>query len=310
MKHRTWLIAAAALMLTGCTGAESTADSAAESTADIPAAPTEKNMVTLGDSISYGYGLEDSSHERYSVLLRQMLEERDGITWNDYNYSLSGDDSTDLLYALKNGRALRLPSADVIVMCIGANNVLGVYSEYIMEQADRFEIDYETVTEEQIAEIQEQLEADMQNQEQMKQIFQERIDSNLIQLESDLEETYQWIRERNAEAQIYVLNVYNPYTADAKTGMFAEDDASFYAFAETQLVRLNEIISALTETHDDLIYVDIAAAFAACETPPVIGTMGFDVTEGEAVDYYDPHPTAEGQRLIAETVYAAMEAHT
>lgn len=309
MKHRAWLIASAALLLTGC-GAEPAADSAAESTTEPPAAPTEKNMVTLGDSISYGYGLEDSSHERYSVLLRQMLEERDGITWKDYNYSLSGDDSTDLLFALKNGRALRLPSADVIVMCIGANNVLGVYSEYIMEQADKFEIDYETVTEEQIAEIQEQLEEDMQNQEHMKQVFQERIDSNLTQLESDLEETYRWIRERNTEAQIYVLNVYNPYTADVQTGMFGEDDVSFYEFADAQIVRLNGIINTLTETHDDLIYVDIAAAFAACEMPPVIGTTGFGVTEGEAVDYYDPHPTAEGQRIIAETVYAAMETHT
>lgn len=313
MKQTKLLTAALAVLLlsSGCSATEpgQSSDSVAEAVADSPALPTEKNLVTLGDSISFGYGLEDPDSERYSVLLTQQLEARDGIIWNDYNYALSGDDSTDLLHNLNNGRAMRLPSADVIILYIGANNLLGVYSDYIREKAEQFEIDPETITEEKIDEIQEQLEAEMQDQEQMLQVFQEKIDSNLIRLENDLEEIYQWIRARNSGAEIYVLNVYNPYTEDAESSLFG-DDMSFYAFADTQIGRVNTIISELTETHDDLVYVDIFSVFAACDTPPVIGTTKMDISDENVMDYYDPHPNTEGQQLIAEALCAAMEARS
>lgn len=313
MKTQKWLAAMSAvtLLLSGC-GAGNAGDtdiSASEAVADVPEAPTAYNLVTLGDSISYGYGLEDPDSQRYSVLLAQALEARDDAIWNDYNYALSGDDSSDLLNNLKNGRAMRLPSANIIILYIGANNLLGVYADYVREKAEAYEIDPETVTQEELAEIEEQLEAEMQDQEQIQQIFQEKIDSNLIRLESDLEETYQWIRERNSEAQIYVLNVYNPYTEDTESGMFVTD-VPFYEYADAQIGRVNAILSALTETHEELIYVDIAAAFAACDIPPVIGATSIDITEGSMTDYYDPHPNAEGQQLIAETIYASMESNT
>ena len=312
-KHRIFAISAAALLLTGC-GTKSTdstapaAEKQQESNAADVLPPEEKSMVTLGDSISFGYGMEDIDNQRYSALLKQKMEADDGCIWYDYNYALSGDDSSALLYKLQAGHALRLPSADVIVICIGANNLLGVYSQYISEKAGDLTLDPETITEEQISEIQAQIESDLQDQEQAEEMFQSMIDKNLTQLESDLEEIYQYIRERNENADVYILNIYNPYLPDTESGMMA-DDAAFYTFASDNIARANSIIAGLTAAHEDLIPVDIAAAFAACDTPPVIGAADYAISEEQTLDYYDPHPTAEGQQLIADTVFAAMKAH-
>ena len=80
-------IAFAAVLLTGC-GAEKNASESSETSSAIP---EEKSLVTLGDSISYGYGLEDVTTERYSAILKDRLESRDNIKWNDYNYAVFGD---------------------------------------------------------------------------------------------------------------------------------------------------------------------------------------------------------------------------
>ncbi|MBR4201847.1 MAG: hypothetical protein IKQ91_11390 [Oscillospiraceae bacterium] len=307
-------LAAVCLLLTGCGAASGTAElssgQAAETAAETePPAPVEKSMVTLGDSISYGYGMENVDEQRYSALLKKKLEQRDGIIWNDYNYALSGDDSSDLLYKLQSGHALRLPSSDVIIVCIGANNLLGVYSQYMQGKAEQYEIDPESVTDEQIAEIQAQIESEMQDQEQMTQMFQERIDENLVQLESDLEAIYQYIREKNTKADVYFLNIYNPYKRDTVTGIM-NDDAAFYEFATSNLERANEIISDLADRHEDIILVDIANAFTCINPLPVIGNSEFALTDNQTMSFYDPHPNEAGQRVIADTIYAEMGIHT
>lgn len=305
-------LSAVFLLLTGCADGSSDeflsrADhTPAETTAP---APDEKKIATLGDSISYGFGLENPDTQRYSALLKGRLEERDGISWLDYNYALSGDDSSDLLRNLNNGRAVRLPSSDIIVMCIGANNLLGVYTDYAREKAGEYEIDPKSITQDDIAEIREKIEAETQNEEALLSDFQNRINQNLVRLKSDLDEIYSWIRERNPDAAFYVLNVYNPYTPETDSGII-EDSEAFYQFASENLNRLNTIIKDFSDAHDDLIFVDIAAAFAACDEPPVFGYSSYDTGQAGEIDYYDPHPNEEGQKLIADTVWTVMEQHT
>ena len=302
-------IALSAMLLTGCASASSNPD---ESSAESAAIPEEKSLVTLGDSISFGYGLEDPSTERYSALLKEKLDSRDDIVWNDYNYAVSGDKSGDLIRKLNNGRALHAPSADTIILYIGANNLLGAYSDYFMEVAAENGVDIEdftSITDEDVEELQSKIEDEMQDPEKVMQEVQSRIDSNLVQLETDLETIYQWIRERNPEADVYVLNIYNPYTEGIESEMMPTD-VDFAEYAQSQIDRANAIISDLTEKHSELIAVDIASAFAACDPIPVIGDANAEEANGDEFEMYDPHPNAEGQRIIAEAVWAEMESRT
>ena len=332
MKRQTALAALSslALLLTGCTGSGTTAESKpdASSVTDAPAetvittepVPEEKSLVTLGDSIAFGYGMDDPDEQRYSALVSKALTERDGISWHDYNYALSGDDTDDLLWRLQKGRALHLPSADTIIINIGSNNLLGVYEDYVKEQAGFDDIDIESITDEQIAEMQTKIEDAFADEEAVRTELESRIDDSLTQMESDLEDIYSWIRERNDTADIYVLNIYNPYRGIERAGLPGTTE-DFGAYAQTQIDRANAILTAFTDKHSDLIPVDIAAAVANCDPLPIAGEMTAELPQDTAaeesaetsmdnafreMDYIDPHPNEEGQKLIADTILAKM----
>ena len=319
-----------AALLTGCTAApkqdnpDGSADSTAETTAAVteapaetePAPPAERSLVTLGDSIAFGYGMEDPDTQRYSAIVSAALSERDGISWHDYNYALSGDDSSDLLWRLQKGRAKFLPSSDKIIINIGSNNLLGVYEDYVRDRIDFDEddLDIDSLTDEQIADMQKQVEDALSDEEAVRQEIETRLDENLTQLSSDLEEIYAWIRNVNEDADIYVLNIYNPYR-DTEENVLPglSDDPGTYA--QTQIDRANQIIADFTDRHSDLIPVDIAAAFAASNPLPIAGKTEAElpaVTDSDSpyadMEYLDPHPDEAGQKLIADTILAKMDA--
>mgnify|MGYP002626426528 CR=1 FL=1 len=288
------VLSAVGLLLSGCTAEQAESSEIAETV------PVEKHLVVLGDSISAGYGLEDTDSERYSVLLTDMLNQQDEAEWKEYNYALSGDDSSDLLYRLEVGRAVRLPSADTIIICIGANNLLGVYTDYLESLVG--DADVMNMTDEELDQLEADLIEQVQNDTDIYDKLKEAMDAGLVRLESDLEEIYTWIRERNATADIYVMNVYNPY-ADADDSMLLNTDIPMDTFAQEELDRCNEIIAAWEAAHPDLHAVDLAAAFAACDPIPIIGAT--EAGEADAT-YLDPHPNAEGHRVIADLLYDAI----
>lgn len=288
-------LSAAAMLLTGC---GSSADSE-NSTVTTSARPAVHNLVTLGDSISAGYGLEHPETERYSALLTADLEKRSSSDWNDYNYAVSGDDSSDLIKRLENGRALHLPTAESIVICIGANNLLGVYAGYVQDMAEELNIDPDSYSEADQARIEEKIREKMKDSKQIMSELQTKIDDNLMRLQTDLETIYDWVRTRNAEADVYIVNIYNPYRG-TKESLLPDMDEPFGDFAQRQIDRANGILKDFTEAHSDLIYVDLAAKFNAADPIPIIGS------DSEKDSFMDPHPNADGQRLIADVLLEAM----
>ena len=313
MRKHMPLLLCVALLLTGCSASKpasgnSAADSGKEkqeTTTEITTTtappPTEHVLVTLGDSISAGYGLADAPTQRYSALLAGKLTDRDGIEWQDCNYAVSGDDSKDLIKRLQNGKALRLPSADAIVICIGGNNLLGPYENYLMNAAGAMQLSPDGLTSDLIGELTGVLEKNRQAAEKLKTDLEE----GFTNLENDIVAVYDWIRERNADAPIYLLNVYNPY-GGVKLENPIDTEQSFGNYSSDLMGRLNGILSDFAAQHSDVIPVDIASAFAARDPIPIIGNINdYSVTSGTLINV-DPHPNPEGQRLIAETVWKAM----
>ena len=322
MKRKTLIaVFCSALLLTGCADTAKTDSGSASSAAETTAPqPVEHALVTLGDSIAFGYGMEDPDNQRYSAIIAKKLAERDDADWHDYNYALSGDDSSDLLWRLEKGRAMRLPSADTIIINIGSNNLLRVYSDYVKDVTDiDTDMDIESITDEQIEAMQTKIEDAFQDEEAVRKELQSRIDTNLQQLETDLDAIYNWIRERNPDGQVYVLNIYNPYRGMESAGLPGETEA-FGDYAQEQIDRANAILSAFTDAHSDLIPVDVAEAFANCDPVPIIGKTelpedvslpdGSDAaSQFDEAEFVDPHPNEAGQQLIADTIWAEMETH-
>ena len=284
------------LLLSGCTS-----QSSVESSVAAEPVKAEKHIVFLGDSITAGYGLDDPTAQAYSVLLTEKLNARDtDADWREFNYAISGDDSSDLVRRLETGRALRLPSADTIVICIGANNLLGAYTGYLSDLVgDR---DFTEMTDEEIERLQQELTEQLENDQNVQAEIEKRVDEGLERLKTDLETIYSWIRERNADADIYVMNIYNPYRGVTETlpnGTEPMDD-----FSQNALDRCNKILADWEAVHTNLHAVDLAAAFAAENPVPIIGADGASGDDGL---YLDPHPNAHGHEIIADLIYNSMQ---
>lgn len=308
-KKLTAMLLAAGMLLTGCadkTESSVQESSAAETTAAATTTEPESNrkrMVILGDSISAGYGLDDTDSERYGVLLREKLNEDAGaMLWEENNYAISGDDSSDLLYRLEVGRAVRLPSADIIIICIGANNMLGAYTDYAQELlGDRDIESLAEMEESELDALEQELIEQAENDTEAEAKLEAAIDKGLEQLKSDLEGIYSYIRERNETAEIYVMNVYNPYEGLTDPLPMLEQPAG--DFAQEKIDRCNAILADWEQAHPDLHAVDLATAFSGWNPKPIIGSAG---AEGAGEAYLDPHPNADGHKKIADLLYNSI----
>ena len=143
-------------------------------------AKAKKKYLALGDSITYGYGL-DNRDENFATLFSKAhnLE----LT----NEAISGDETSDLLDKLPN---YNINDYDVITLCIGANDVLG---EFLDDIADKNSL-----------EIVEYI-MNLDNNED----FQNRVNQKLEQFKTNLAKIMEIVK--SGHAQVYLMNVYNPY---------------------------------------------------------------------------------------------------
>ena len=230
-------------------------------------------VVLLGDSIAQGYGLNDVENERYSSL----IAEKSGCTV--YNYAVPGDDGADLIELLASGTCTQLERATVIVISIGANNVL--------KAADTLLPYYEQIQNGQAPEI-------LDISETFNVIVQgiQRFEAELPQIISD-------IRAINSDALIVFQTVYNPYRDFTEFKVEQNGlQISFAAFSASCVIGVNDVINNNAE---ELGYTvcEVYEPFKEYE-----GNLINALADGSNVD---PHPNAEGHKLLAELVTGAIE---
>lgn len=147
----------------------------------IPAsAKTKKKYLALGDSITYGYGLENRD-ENFATLFSKKYDLE--LT----NEAISGDKSGVLLEKLSN---YNINDYDVITLCIGANDILKEFLDDIEGLSALDTINYIL---------------NIENNED----FNRRVNENLITFEENLKQIMEILYK--GHAQIYLMNVYNPY---------------------------------------------------------------------------------------------------
>lgn len=279
-------------LLTGCSGSK-----AEKSSEQAP--PPAKILVTLGDSISAGFGLENPVEQRYSALTASALEARDSTEWEDCNYAVSGDDSSDLVRRLQEGTAEQLPNADMIVLYIGANNLLGPFTEYLTGLLENVEFS-EGEDADPLKDILTRIATDTDALKNLKS----NIETRMTQLKADLDSIYAFIRNENKDAPIYLLNVYNPYADFAQSNALLKNTLG--TFTVGNLENLNAELAAFADAHADITQVDIASAFAACAEIPIQGDINNGLNLQGGLSNVDPHPNADGQKIIADTLLTAI----
>jgi lysophospholipase L1-like esterase len=233
----------------------------------------DDTVVFFGDSIAAGYGLADEENERYSSLIAAEY----GCTV--YNYAVSGDDGKDLLELLAEGNCEHLKDATVIVLSIGANNVL--------KAADALIPYYEA--------LQNGTAPETFDVTDVMNVVAQGID----RFKTELPQIISKIRAVNADAQIIFQTVYNPYRDFTQFKVEQNGlQLSFAAFSASCVIGINDVIKENAEEQGYTL-CDIYEPFKAYE-----GNLINALADGSNID---PHPNAEGHKQIALLVAGAVK---
>ena len=237
--------------------------------------------VALGDSISAYYRV-DKGHG-YAELLAGFLANEPGCEGLRLtNLSRSGDDSSDILKMIE-AYPDTIRGADLITICIGANNFLGLVLNRVYGfLADKFgegaSLDDLEVSGELIGEMAASLGG---------MSFLAEISNSIERLTADIGLLIPALKELAPESEILFMTIYNPLGGDDPT----------LAIADVVIQNMNAII----EDYSKLGYsvVDVYGAFRERGEE---GLTFMDLENGS----FDPHPTETGHRLIANAHFRAL----
>lgn len=177
------------------------------------------SVVVLGDSISTGYGLEDSSKSYVSVLEHHMNQK---VT----NLAKDGTTSSELLQLLQGDSTMQsaVAGADVIVVTIGANDILQPVLNNDVVKVDDYDNVYDlanAIKDNQIA-FQKYLRANMPTAVANANT---NIDSIILQLKST-----------NDHAKLVFQTVYDPLSVDQDdTGLSSNALSMLSTFSNGQM---------------------------------------------------------------------------
>lgn len=243
------------------------------------------SVVVLGDSISTGYGLEDSSKAYVSILEQHMNQK---VT----NLAKDGTTSSELLQSLQGDSTMQgaVAGADVIVVTIGANDILQPVLNNDVVKVDDYDNVYDlanAIKDNQIA-FQKYLRANMPTAVANANT---NIDSIILQLKST-----------NSHAKLVFQTVYDPLSVDQDdTGLSANALSMLSTFSNGQMyqylngsanggtyipVGLNQNLQTHAQNGD--IYL-----------ADVYNTFLHHAWTNVNIANADVHPTVAGQEAIA-----------
>ena len=224
--------------------------------------PYEK-ILLLGDSITYGSGLdgEGKSPLFYGNLLCDYFNIK---SENCKNAAVPGATSSDLAKSIQ-GMAEDVKAADVIIITIGCNDLVGFLSEGANAVLGG---KFQSLA--QLLDI-------MKNAEQAKAFMalmtEEKIAGVLTQYAANLDSVAKFIRSNNAEAEVVFLTQYDPFS-----GIDGMDQIAIRA--DAAILMLNDVIRMKAD-ENGCAYADVHMAFLG-QAPAYTNMASFDILPNAA----------------------------
>ncbi len=251
----------------------------------------ELKFVALGDSIAAGYGLTDPFQYSYPTIVCEFVQKNlPDASVSYYNYAHSGDTTTDLLNLMKYSTP-QLDGADIVTVCIGANNILAPFFSCLTEltplfgaiagfesQADRVDIN----------KVFDEVNAALRSDE-----FSAELSEGIKAAKSDLNKIFAEIKKRAPNAMVLTMLVYSPYHGFEITMPYIEQKIVLSELSDKWVSELNAVIESETE-NSGYIAVD-------CYQPFVdkTGILNLGISALPPKFSLDPHPNLSGHILIA-----------
>lgn len=261
-------------------------------------------IVALGDSIAYGYGLKAREREAFPFVLANSLTDGEKH-YKCFNYAVNGHASEDMESDISAADRLD-GDTDIVVISVGANNLLHVAKSELFKMIS---LDGRL-----ILLLGGALSSDdaFSLLDIIAEAFRDTFTSNefrlsaiagIENLKADLPQFISMIKERSPDAEIYYQTIYNPYKG-VVIPMPDGNSFDFGALCDEYIRMLNLII---TENADTLGYrtVDVYNAFENSETRLVNVNL-----TGDGMFSLDPHPNKNGHMLIASVYKEAIKARS
>jgi lysophospholipase L1-like esterase len=318
MKKALSIILSAALAVTAlCTPAYAETETTAQSNSNI--------LAVFGDSIASGYGLDDSEY-RYSEICADYLG------WEEINYAHSGDDISDLYTLLTENpdAAAAAANAEVIVVSIGANDIISAALTFILEYAAKNDLLKDGKTSDDIPDEpgmsaleelldQSKLKTYLQNDLNAAGVFISQFRKSLIGTSGaiptavipETQELISTLTALNSDADIIFQTIYQPmeFSTDYWNEKFVDGDYKSYSgtvnllrsILEDVMTAYQTQLTALTSDFSQLKIADVYSEFKSVEKTS-IDQQGYAYyftniqTSGEERDF---HPNQRGHLAIA-----------
>ncbi len=266
------------------------------------------NYVALGDSIAYGYGLDNRNTDSYASLVKSNYNIDSskysnnaivGATCEDYYNLISG--SEELKEKIRN--------ADLITISVGSNELLGLIINAMAEAAG-IDTNGGQVTGQ---EVYEAIQTKLTNGEASERIAiigavvnfftspdtQTAINAKISSYETYWDKTVKLLKELNPNAVIVATEFYNPYYGISIPGLDIGN------FTGTAISNMNTILHRRSNNGEDYKIAEIYQSFNT--TDPRLTNVNIDLQNFSKFNV-DPHPNKQGHRLIATKIIEVADA--
>ena len=239
-------------------------------------------FVALGDSIAYGYSLENKEEERYSTLVGKE------IGAEVINHAVSGMTTDSLILALNSGAYDEsLARANYVSISIGSNDLLSPFSNIITEILSTVNMNIDSIT------------AVLKDPVIFNKINEALTDNEVLlkaceDFGGKLSSVVGILNKKAPRAELYFNNIYNPYQIVIKNPLTGDILLDFNGLGEYYI---NKINANFNQKSYDYTLIDIYTPFSAMGLTNVNLNL-LDITATNM----DPHPNAKGQQVIAEAI--------
>ena len=232
-------------------------------------------LVSLGDSIPYGYLLDDRE-DSYDDRLAYTLK------LDYYEYSYPGMRSDELLENLKLDEVKdNIKDADIVIINIGANDLLDLTD---LINVDSLPIDIESITSDSF-----DFSIVRQLVDYLNTFFRDELRPRVAGVANDFSIVFpkiiDLVKSYNPDVKIYVNNLYNPF-ANLSLPAFSIDLSDVENYSNEAIVSFNDII-ALGSGYEIVDIYNTLDENSYLNVNPLQGQV-------------DPHPNRAGHQKIYE----------
>lgn len=242
-------------------------------------AAAPKTMLTLGDSITTGYGLDNYVGggdpylcNSYANLIAEALGLEGGKSY--INKAVNGDTSSDLA-ALLPSLESEVKAAELIIITVGGNDLLQAIPVIASMIAGKSVTDLYDA-----AGILMNITPDQFTALSAKPEFQTKLSSVLMSYITNMNSIATYLKTNAPEARIIFLKQYNPMKNVLGLGNFGD-------FADSFITPINSTIDTICTSY----------GFESVDVPSVINVNAAGLTN---ILEYDIHPNAAGHIEIAK----------